>query len=581
MTINRRIPWPSRLRLLRAIGLALVAAVGWVCQSQLAENPPAAQPASLPGSPSNSPPSSTPIPAPTQPLTVPTNEVPQDILELEAEILRRAAAKPSPPQAAEANPVKPLYSFRAENLELTKALALFARANKLNIVPDMDVAGQITVDLQDLPLDTMMEAFLDAHGFHWEEKNGLIRVHTTETRIFTINYPRLTRTGFGSTFASLAAGGGGGGQGGGAGGGGGLGGGGGGLGGGGGGLGGGAGGGGAQGGGAGGGGAQGGGTGGGGGTSVSIMNQDTINFWQDLETQLKQFMSSNGKILVDKMAGLIQVTDRPKVIKDIERFLRLMQETVHRQVDIEAKIYEVALNDQFHLGVDWQRVIKQADLTVGVSNIVQSPFGGGIARKTAGVIATFPGGAAQYGQIAAAVEALKEQGELKAISQPRLRSLNNQTAIIKVGTDRPFFSSSSGFIAGSLGGAGGSFQNNSFQLITEGTILVITPQISSNGWITLDVTPVITRLAGVESSGSAANFVSAPILDIKQSSSLIRVKDGETIIIGGLIQDKSTKTVRQIPFLGDIPLLGKLFRGTFQSKQKNELIIFLTPHLVE
>jgi MSHA type pilus biogenesis protein MshL len=311
------------------------------------------------------------------------------------------------------------------------------------------------------------------------------------------------------------------------------------------------------------------------------MQHDSIDFWKDLETQLKQFMSPAGKLIVDKMAGLIQVTDQPRKLKDIERYLALMQANLQRQVDIDAKIYEVGLNEQFHLGVDWQRVIRQVGLTLQGNAIVDNPFGGGVARKPASLIASFPSGSAKFGQIAATVEALKEQGQLRAISQPRLRSLNNQTALIKVGTDRPFFSSSSGFLAGTLGGAGATFQNASFQLITEGTILAITPQIASNGWITLDVSPVITRLAGVETSGTSSNFVSAPVLDIKQSTSLIRVKDDETIVIGGLIQDKSTKTVRKVPVVGDLPLLGKLFQGNFQSKEKTELVIFLTPHLVE
>jgi type II secretory pathway component GspD/PulD (secretin) len=187
------------------------------------------------------------------------------------------------------------------------------------------------------------------------------------------------------------------------------------------------------------------------------------------------------------------------------------------------------------------------------------------------------------GSIAATIVALQQQGEVHAVSQPRLRALNNQTAIIKVGTEQPFFSSSSGFIPGSLGGQSGTFTNSTFQMITVGTVLSITPQISREGQITLDVSPVITSLAGVESSGGdeTGSKVTAPILDIKQSSSLIRVKNGETVIIGGLIQDKVNNTKRQIPVLGDIPLVGRIFRGTFKAKQRVELVIFLTPTIVD
>lgn len=117
-------------------------------------------------------------------------------------------------------------------------------------------------------------------------------------------------------------------------------------------------------------------------------------------------------------------------------------------------------------------------------------------------------------------------------------------------------------------------------MITVGTVLSLTPQISDNDEITLDISPVITNLVSVESAGSAGT-TTAPILDIKQSSSLIRVKNGETIIIGGLIQDKDTETSRGIPLLGDIPLLGRAFRGNFKSHRKTELVIFLTPTILE
>ncbi|MGK0190514.1 MAG: hypothetical protein ACI9R3_006342, partial [Verrucomicrobiales bacterium] len=161
-----------------------------------------------------------------------------------------------------------LYTFRAADLDIQKALALFARAYKLNIVPDPDVSGKITVDIHNLPLDQIMEAFLAAHGFHWEQKNELIRVHRMQTEIFTIDYPRLVRSGDGYSSASLGGASGGGSSGGSGGGGGG-------------------------GGGGGSGGGGGGGASGGGGTSIT--QQDSIDFWAELETQLKSIASKDGK----------------------------------------------------------------------------------------------------------------------------------------------------------------------------------------------------------------------------------------------------------------------------------------------
>src|SRR5206468_1483384 len=156
---------------------------------------------------------------------------------------------------------KTLYSFKADDLEIKKALALFARANELNIVPDLNLSGNVTVDIKDVPLATMMQALLDAHGYNYVEENGLIRVRGLETRIFRLDYLRLNRNGTAFSSVNLSSAGSSGGLGGAGGGGGGLGGGGGGLGGGGGG--------GLGGGGAGGGGCGGAGGGGGGGVSGS------------------------------------------------------------------------------------------------------------------------------------------------------------------------------------------------------------------------------------------------------------------------------------------------------------------------
>jgi type II secretory pathway component GspD/PulD (secretin) len=116
------------------------------------------------------------------------------------------------------------------------------------------------------------------------------------------------------------------------------------------------------------------------------------------------------------------------------------------------------------------------------------------------------------------------------------------------------------------------------ELVTIGTILSITPQISETDIVTLDVSPVISSLVNVELSPSRTT--TAPQVDIKQASSLVRLRDGETVILGGLIQNSSARSVRKIPLLGDIPKLGELFTGRVNSKQKKELVIFLTPRIV-
>jgi MSHA biogenesis protein MshL len=116
------------------------------------------------------------------------------------------------------------------------------------------------------------------------------------------------------------------------------------------------------------------------------------------------------------------------------------------------------------------------------------------------------------------------------------------------------------------------------QTVTVGTVLSITPQISSDGLITLDLTPAVSRL--VQIATSASGDTNAPVIDIRQASSIVRVRDGATIVMGGLVQDNASTTHRKIPVLGSIPLLGKAFSGEYKSSQRTELVFFLTPRII-
>jgi len=180
----------------------------------------------------------------------------------------------------------------------------------------------------------------------------------------------------------------------------------------------------------------------------------------------------------------------------------------------------------------------------------------------------------QGGSFDVVLEALSEQGDLKVVSQPRIVTLNNQPALIKVATDQSFF------ISTTTAGTAGSppIITEQVRTVSAGLVLSVTPQISEDGWIMLDVSPIITRLTDIVTS---PNGSTAPVLDVKQSAGLVRLRDGEMVIIGGLIQDQVSETERKVPLLGDIPGLGRLFRGTFHVKEKRELVIFLSPKIIE
>jgi MSHA type pilus biogenesis protein MshL len=326
-----------------------------------------------------------------------------------------------------------------------------------------------------------------------------------------------------------------------------------------------------------------GGSGGGGGGSVggnvsgSSMNlrlDNSIEFWKELEEQVKKLLTETGRTntAINMTAGVIQVTDRPSALKRVENYLGQLTQSVSRQVDIEAKIYDVTLNDQFQFGIDWQRIVESGggQLMFGGLPTITAPSGAFSLQKESLAVSFTDS------KTSVILKALQEQGSVSVVSQPRLRTLNNQTAIMKVGRDEPFFTQVSQVVASA--GAEVSQTGDILSVITVGTVLSITPQISTNGWISLDISPAITSL--VDTITSPSGNSSAPVLDIKQTSTIVRVRDGQTIVIGGLIQNSSARSLRKIPLIAEVPLLGKLFQGRFDAKEKKELVIFLTPTIV-
>lgn len=442
-----------------------------------------------------------------------------------------------------------LFSFSAEEVPIKQALALFARANRLNIVPDLDIEGNVTVDFHDLPLDLAMSALLDANGYYFSQEGQLIRVKNRETRLFQIDYIHVTRSGQGSNAVQISSGGGG------------------------------------SSGSSGGGGGSGasGASGGSGseGSTMTLTNTSTINFWGDLSEQLKTMVSEKGSFTVNSLAGTVMVRDSHRNVETIAQFIASVTSSVVRQVDIEVEIYEVALNDSLQLGVNWSYLAENLNtgfdtfpggpsgLSSAAGLIIQSPVYGP-APSAPGIRITH-----QRGNLAAVLDALKQQGSLKIVSTPRLRTLNNQPAVVRVGQDLPIFLRQ---VTTAPGSPPVTTVTESVQTVTVGTVLSITPQIAADDLITLDLTPAVSRLVRI--SSSATGDTNAPVIDIRQSSSIVRVRDGATIVMGGLVQDNSSTTHRKIPILGDIPLLGKAFSGEYKTSERTELVFFLTPRII-
>ena len=440
---------------------------------------------------------------------------------------------------------EPLYTFAADDLPLGRALDLFGAAYGLNMVVDEEVVGSVSVDFKDLSFAQAMSALLDSKGYYFVREGNLVRVKSTETRVFTIDYIRLVRSGSGSSRAQVnssvdGAG-------------------------------------------------SSGSSGGDAGSNsnagaMTIEQVDKVDFWDELETQLAGLVSESGRLVVNRLAGMVQITDQHRRVDEVSRFITEVNQSIYRQVDIEVKIVEVALREDYALGIDWSRLVSDSSTggnwDFNINNTVTSPAGGFAPLSSAVNLVFSDIGADGANNLTAVITALQEQGDVEVVSQPRIRTLNNQSALIKVGTDRTFFRREQ--LTDNTSAGSQIFSTDIPQVVTEGVVLAITPQISLDGWITMDVSPVVTRVSSVsEVTDALGNVVSsAPNLDVSQASSLVRTKSGNTIVIGGLIQDISSDTERGVLGLASVPGLGALFKGQYKASQRRELIMFVTPRLI-
>lgn len=450
--------------------------------------------------------------------------------------LRHLIAWPEVKHEEATKKTEKLYSFIAQDMPIDKAMKLFSNAYNLNILLDNDVSGTINIEFRNLAFNLAMEAMLSSLGYYWESEDNLIRVRSWQTKLINIDYIRLNRVGAGSSEAQVSSG-----------------------------------------------------------SSesgdsdsqagkISIQQENKIEFWKELEEQLKTLVSEKGRLVINQIAGTVQISDHHARVVEVEQYLNEIADSIKRQVDIEVKILEVTLNDEFNLGVDWSRLVSNGNtgnlIDFNLNSIISNPVGTGTALPPVASVTASQISSSGENDLTALINALEEQGEVQIVSQPHIRTLNNQSALIKVGTDRTFFRREQNTDNTTAGSA--TTTTDVPQVVTEGIVLSITPQISKDGWIMMDVSPIVTRVSSVVEVKSNTGTVlsSAPNLDIRQTSSLVRAFNGDTVILGGLIQTQEANTNRGVPGLNKLPGVGGLFRGENNSIIKKELIIFLTPQLV-
>ena len=481
-----------------------------------------------------------------------------------------ALAEPAPP------PVKPAPEPRIDllvnNAQARDVFLAIVADTRYSMLMHPDVGGTLSVTLRGVTVSEALESSRDVYGYDFkiEGRRIIIYAPTLQTRIFTVNYPNSQRVG--SSELRVSAGG-----------------------------------------------SQSGGSNSnissssssGANSSTSSSSQQAesskvtttnkTDFWSELSGAVKGMIGGEGRsVITSPQAGIMAVRAMPDELRQVEKFLKAAQIAVERQVMLEAKLVEVELRDGFQSGVNWGAFAASADAALavgvlgsGVTNTNMLLQGG--TTTLSGVVpvpsVATAGGlfglALQTNSFGAVLGFLETQGDVQTLSSPRVATLNNQKAVLKVGTDSFFVTNVSG---GSSPSTSSSTTGNTTTMPTitltpffSGISLDVTPQVDDGVNVTLHVHPAVTSVT--ESSkqidlGAAGNY-KLPLASsaVNETDTLVRIQDGRIVAIGGLMQMDSSRNVSGVP-----GTTGSIFAPLFGNKatagRKREVIVLIKPTII-
>ena len=488
------------------------------------------------------------------------------------------AAIPSLPPAAEAlleppplmdDTQRPLDELRfditADGVNVADFYHGLVEDTPYNVVVHPAVSGEVSLRLTDVSVPEVMEILRQGYGYHFQRTGSsyLVLPELLETRVFRLDYINVERDGLSGTRIS-----------------------------------------------------------GGEITSTeedrsarqdneingsSLITRSRSSLWADVESAIRQLIAGrtllddsrsqqvmalmdadggndngNGqdtpRVVVSPEAGTVVVRATPDTLDEVETFMDGLQATLNRQVVLEARIVEVSLSDEFAAGIDWTQVgsVDGRETTLDVTSPATEDDTGlfelGILR-----------GAEEPFGFDATIQALEEQGNVMVLSSPRVSTLNNQKALIKVGTDS-FFQTGIDLDTTTTNGTRQTEVDPEFRSFFSGISLDVTPNIDSNGWVTLHVQPSVSSVSEtprtVERGDETVQFQLASS-DVRQSDSIVRARNGDLIVIGGLMEERERSSDARVPGIGNLEPLDLLFGTRQQSAEKIELVILLRPTVVE
>lgn len=331
-------------------------------------------------------------------------------------------------------------------------------------------------------------------------------------------------------------------------------------------------------------------------TSSSTADSSAQNFWSSMESTLANIMDKNDSksksrqsITINRLTGTIMVTASRKNQEKVERYIESVRKVLNRGVMIEARIIEVQLSDGMQFGIDWTFLSK--------GNLLGGSVSGGFGQlslaNTASLFKTGTSTAAANSKFQVGVAgadfqglltALNDQGEVKTLSNPKINVMNGHTSLLTVGTNTSFISKVTTSNVNTVTGTSTTFTPEVSSVLS-GMIIGIVPYISERGDITLNITPITSDLLNLQDKtfGSEGNriTITIPTVALREMTTTVKMRDGQMVIIGGLIASRESKNEEKIPLVGDIPYLGKFFTRTNNSSTRAELVLLLRPHIID
>nr|HID58185.1 hypothetical protein [Desulfobacterales bacterium] len=419
-----------------------------------------------------------------------------------------------------------LFSLTFDNVPLGEVISALTRDSDLNlsIESDIDLARTVTVHLKNVTFEEALDmVVVKGAGHAWKIEEGCLHIKRFEERIYHLDYLDMTADTDIEVGGDMLASG-----------------------------------------------AEDAGVSGTYQIKVKRTGKST-DVWAGVEKTLEGLKSEDGILRINRNTGIIYMADTPTRIASMVRFLDSLSESLHRQVFIEAKILEVHLSEAYRYGIDWSKLEVEFKSESGAL-----PDIFGISFNRGGTIVL-----SDQSRLSAILDFLRTQGDVTVLSNPHLSVMNGQSAIMTVGYQFPY-SDISGVDRDPETGVV-TFETTIKRALL-GLQLGITPQISSDGIVTLHIVPTITRIqreeqVDIPTTATATQSISNPVIDLQELATMVRVREGEVVVLAGLISQIKRLNREGLPFLSRIPLLGYLFKHMEEVTENKELVIFITPYI--